>query len=195
MRHLPPHFSEYREPFVGGGSVFIHLRQKFPRVPMWINDLNFDLFCFWKETQRDAEKLAARVREMKTENPNGRVLFETLRAQLHTSMSDLERAARFFILNRISFSGTVDSGGYSQGAFHGRFTDSSIARFVQLGTILRDVKITHNNQRAIAAGLHFRPIAETIRDTLLWDASEGAHTLGLSREREQELLRAWHKQE
>lgn len=51
---------------------------------------------------------------------------------------------------------------------------------------------TVNNHKAIAAGLHFRPIAETIRDTLLWDATEGNHRLGLSFAREQELLRAWH---
>ncbi len=52
---------------------------------------------------------------------------------------------------------------------------------------------TFNNHKAISAGLHFRPITETIRDTLLWDASEGVHKLGLKPEREQELLRAWHE--
>lgn len=149
VQHMPSHFGEYREPFVGGGSVFVHFRQKFPRVPMWINDLNFDLFCFWKETQRDAVRLASRVREIKTENREGRILFETLRAQLYTSLSDFERAARFFVLNRISFSGTVDSGGYSEGAFRGRFTDSSIARLERLGSILHDVKITNCDYGAV----------------------------------------------
>lgn len=52
-----------------------------------------------------------------------------------------------------------------------------------------------NNHQAIAAGLHFRPLAETIRDTLLWDVSAGVRKLGLSAEREQELLHAWHAQE
>lgn len=49
-----------------------------------------------------------------------------------------------------------------------------------------------DNRRAIAAGLHFRPLADTIRDTLLWDAAEGVHRLGLLPEHEAELLRAWH---
>lgn len=48
-----------------------------------------------------------------------------------------------------------------------------------------------NNHKAMAAGLHFRPLAETIRDTLLWDASEGEPKLGLNEIREKELLRAW----
>lgn len=50
--------------------------------------------------------------------------------------------------------------------------------------------------RAIAAGLTFRSLAETIRDTLAWDAAR-AHDAppgaGISREREAELLRGWHE--
>ena len=38
--YIPDSFSEYREPFVGGGSVFIYLKQKFPHFKFWINDLN-----------------------------------------------------------------------------------------------------------------------------------------------------------
>ena len=32
LRYLPPDFSEYREPFVGGGSLFIYLKQKYPHL-------------------------------------------------------------------------------------------------------------------------------------------------------------------
>jgi DNA adenine methylase len=53
------------------------------------------------------------------------------------------------VLNRISFSGTVDSGGYSEGAFRGRFTDSSIRRIVPLGALLEDVKSTHADYREV----------------------------------------------
>lgn len=51
---------------------------------------------------------------------------------------------------------------------------------------------TFNNHKAIAAGLEFRPIVETIRDTLLWDAAEGVHKLGIAPAREAEVLAAWH---
>ncbi len=144
-QQLPEHFSEYREPFVGGGSVFVYLRQLFPDARMWINDLNFDLFCFWRETQRDAQQLAAAIQCVKDETKDGRALFERLRGQVGTPLFDFERAVRFFVLNRISFSGTVDSGGYSEGAFRGRFTDSSIARVRQLGRVLENVKITNQD--------------------------------------------------
>jgi 2'-hydroxyisoflavone reductase len=49
--------------------------------------------------------------------------------------------------------------------------------------------------RAIAAGLTFRPLRETIRDTLDWARSfppDHEWKAGLSREREREVLEAWH---
>ena len=48
-----------------------------------------------------------------------------------------------------------------------------------------------NSGKAIAAGLTFRPIAETIRDTLAWDATQppdAPRPSGLRPERERELL-------
>ncbi|MCB0046209.1 MAG: NAD-dependent epimerase/dehydratase family protein [Caldilineaceae bacterium] len=52
--------------------------------------------------------------------------------------------------------------------------------------------------KAFAAGLTFRPLAETIRDTLAWAQSRPADTpmnAGLTPEREAALLAAWHEQE
>jgi len=37
-------FDEFREPFLGGGSVFIYLKQRFPKKKFWVNDLHFNLF-------------------------------------------------------------------------------------------------------------------------------------------------------
>jgi 2'-hydroxyisoflavone reductase len=48
-----------------------------------------------------------------------------------------------------------------------------------------------NNDKAIAAGLTFRPLAETIKDTLTWDAARSSNIdwrAGLKPERERELL-------
>lgn len=50
--------------------------------------------------------------------------------------------------------------------------------------------------KALAAGLTFRPLAETVRETLAWDATrpEGyAFRFGMDRAREQELLRAYRQ--
>ena len=48
--------------------------------------------------------------------------------------------------------------------------------------------------KAMAAGLHFRPLTETIQDTLTWDATRPiTYSLraGLTPEREQQLLHEW----
>ena len=52
-------------------------------------------------------------------------------------------------------------------------------------------------RRAVAAGLTFRPLSVTARDTITWDATRPAEQrenrrFGMSREREREVLDAWH---
>ncbi len=50
-----------------------------------------------------------------------------------------------------------------------------------------------NVSRAVEAGLTFRPVGETVRDTQAWDAARGTYepAAGLAPEREAELLAAW----
>lgn len=142
--YLPESFSEFREPFVGGGSVFIYLKQKFPDLKIWINDLNRELFLFWHFAQSDLSKLVAEIRYVKKTYKDGRLLFSELTTVDVSNLSNLARAVRFFVLNRITFSGTIESGGLSLESFHKRFTDSSIDRLEKLETILtEDVKITN----------------------------------------------------
>ena len=55
---------------------------------------------------------------------------------------------------------------------------------------------TINVNKAIAAGLTFRPLSDTVRDTIAWDASRPPETIrrnGIKPEREQAWLDAWHK--
>ncbi len=148
-RFLPANFSEYREPFVGGGSLFIRLRQLMPHARVWINDLNFDLYCFWKCAQSDLESLTAEVARVKTVAHDGRKLFQDLTTNYNAELSGMERAVRFFILNRTTFSGTVDAGGYSQKAFESRFTDSSIVRLGELRDVLEGVRVTNLDYREV----------------------------------------------
>ncbi|WP_392478617.1 DNA adenine methylase [Nostoc sp. C110] len=144
VEYLPESFSEFREPFVGGGSVFIYLRQKFPHIKIWINDLNRELFLFWKIAQSDIAQLVKEIRHSKIKYTDGKLLFRDLTSVDVNNLSDLERAVRFFVLNRITFSGTVESGGFSEQAFYKRFTDSSIERLEKLENILSEnVQITN----------------------------------------------------
>ena len=112
-------------------------------LKIWINDLNSELFLFWKVAQSDLQKMVEEIFYIKNSCFDGKKLFKELTSVVVDELSDLERAVRFFVLNRITFSGTVESGGFSNQAFNKRFTVSSIERLEKLDYILTDVKITN----------------------------------------------------
>ena len=122
--------------------MFIYLKCRYPHLKLWINDLNPELFYFWVTVQNDLPELVRRVADIRATYTDGRQLFETLTQQDTETMTAIDRAVRFFVLNRITFSGTVESGGYSQQAFQKRFTPSSIQRLANLDNILDDAVIT-----------------------------------------------------
>ncbi|HEY5005575.1 MAG TPA: hypothetical protein VII61_20605 [Ktedonobacteraceae bacterium] len=52
-------------------------------------------------------------------------------------------------------------------------------------------------KRVLATGLTFRPLAQTVQDTLAWDrqrSEEVQWQAGLSAEDEARFLQAWHQQ-
>jgi DNA adenine methylase len=139
-----PDFDEYREPFVGGGSVFIEAKQQFPDRKFWINDAYFELFKFWQQMQTDVEAMIENVTELKSAFAHGKNLYHFLKDK-RSNTNDLETATAFFTFNRITFSGTTLSGGYSESAFQGRFTTSSIERLKPMQKLLENVEITNLN--------------------------------------------------
>jgi DNA adenine methylase len=143
MPHIPLNITEYREPFVGGGSVFLAVKQLLVnQIKLyWINDLNYDLYCFLTYARDDIKSLVNTVTEIKHKYEDGRELFNHFTRE-DLQLNDFERAVRFFVMNRITFSGTVDSGGYSQQAFTKRFTDSSIDRLEKLSAWLQSTHVT-----------------------------------------------------
>jgi DNA adenine methylase len=141
---FPNDFDEYREPFVGGGSVFFTAKQWFHNKKFRINDLFQDLYIFWKMLRDYPDGVVENVRKLKYSFLEGRRLYDFLTSP-HLS-SEIEKAAEFFTINRITFSGTTLSGGYSNESFQKRFTDSSIDRLEKSSEILsNDVEITGND--------------------------------------------------
>ncbi|MGQ9867119.1 MAG: DNA adenine methylase [Pseudanabaenaceae cyanobacterium] len=149
LRCFPADFAELREPLVGGGSVFLAALGQKPQLSCWINDLNPELYWFWHCVQTDLPALVRRVQQVHRETEDGRALFAKLVAVHPETLSPLERATRFFVLNRITFSGTIESGGYSQASFATRFTASSIARLAALAGWLQQTRITQGDYRVL----------------------------------------------
>lgn len=139
---LFPEFDEYREPFLGGGSIFFAAKQRFPDKRFWINDIDFNIFIFWKILQINPQGLVEKSKFFKEKySENGKELFHYLKKNLSES-DDVAKAAIFFVLNRISFSGMYSVGGYSHSAFEKRFKNAHIEKLFLSTNFLKDVRIT-----------------------------------------------------
>ncbi len=95
-----PHRS-YVEPFVGMGGIF--LRRARPAPVEVINDISGDVVTFFRVAQRHPDALAAELRGMLS----GRDEFDRLRRIDPTTLTDIERAARFLYLQRLTFGGKI----------------------------------------------------------------------------------------
>ena len=86
--------------------------------------------------------MSAKRVQMNSNYPDGKELHRFLLNNID-SIDSIHKAAAFFIFNRITFSGTTESGGFSNAAFHKRFTESSIERVKSLSRILENTKISN----------------------------------------------------
>lgn len=144
---------EFREPFLGGGSVLLYAISEHLAQSYWGNDANELLMDFWRQVQEDAEALCTKVEELKEPYDGPRhkssiwtAFRDEYTKKLNALPSDrLHRAARFFALNRSTSSGATESGGLTPQAYCERFTDSSIERLRQLHQQLAGIRFTCEN--------------------------------------------------
>jgi DNA adenine methylase len=105
-----PH-DEYREPFVGGGSVFFAKKKS---KTTWINDLDTDLISTYKiiQNEESSKRLILRV-EIETASKERHAEIKCINA---TSEEDI--AFKTYYLNRTSYSGIINkpAWGYAVGA-------------------------------------------------------------------------------
>ena len=135
---IPNDIKEYREPFLGGASLLIASLQKFNGNDMrfWGNDINEELSVFWVVLQLFPDKFIHRVNEACI----GKLVWEPKKFYhfwCNKREDFIDRAVRFFILNRITFSGTIESGGFSEESLNKRFTISSVERLKEASSLLR----------------------------------------------------------
>jgi len=122
MAHLPEGTNELCSSFLGGGSFELACTKKGIRVHGY--DAFNPLVDYWQCLLEDNIRLA---REVSKYYPLSKDHFYNLQSNINHP-DKYERASRFYVLNRSSFSGSTLSGGMSPG--HPRFTESSINRIV-----------------------------------------------------------------
>ncbi len=140
-------YKEYREPFLGGGSVAIHITKKYPHLDIWVNDLYEPLYNFWRVLQDDGYELYKRLQELKSRYPDpgsAKGLFLEAKELVNDySISPLHRACSFYVINKCSFSGLTESSSFSKQASDNNFSMRGIEKLQGYTQIIKDWKITN----------------------------------------------------
>ena len=140
-------YREFREPFLGGGSVAIYLTKMYPSLSIWVNDLYEPLVNFWKEIQHSGEELYTTLSDLKLKHPNpdsAKGLFLESKEIINSQdKSKLERAVAFYVVNKCSFSGLTESSSFSAQASDSNFSMRGIEKLTGYQEIIQDWKITN----------------------------------------------------
>jgi len=148
----PKIISEYREPFIGGGSIAIDITKSNPDIPVWINDLYVPLYNFWVQLRDRGEELSERVREEKQNTldegdkekvtASAKELFNKYKEEIDT-YDDFEKAVAFFIINKCSYSGLTENSTFSPTASNSNFSLVGADKLKEYSDLIQHWKITN----------------------------------------------------
>ena len=133
-------YIEYREPFLGGGSVALYITKKYPHLKITVNDLYEPLINFWTQLQQFGDDLAEKIRNYKSTHPDpesAKELFLECKNRINDKSLDcIERAAAFYIVNKCSFSGLTESSSFSKQASISNFSMRGIEKLTGYSEII-----------------------------------------------------------
>ena len=138
---------EYREPFLGGGSVAIAITKQYPDIDIWVNDLYEPLYNFWVELRDNGDYLHEQLKELKSKHPDqgsAKGLFlDSKEIVTDENQEDKDRAVAFYIINKCSFSGLTESSSFSPQASDSNFSMRGIEKLPDYSTLITNWKITN----------------------------------------------------
>ncbi len=185
LEKMPDGIKDWREPFFGGGSVTIGFLQSTKSKDcerFVVGDLYPEVYCFWQgiKTAPEAviEQVYAYMNQCMPHKAEGGAIFLATRdkddpvvAQAiaegkafwdwgknvdMNSLSLVERAARFFIVNRTSFSGMGDAGSMTNDQLF-EFNPSDIEKARELSNLLSRVEILNASFEVTMQGVDNNP--------------------------------------
>tara|TARA_B100001250_G_scaffold232309_1_gene199458 strand:+ start:120 stop:962 length:843 start_codon:yes stop_codon:yes gene_type:complete len=157
-QHFPDlkSYKEYREPFVGGGSVALYITKMFPHLTIWVNDLYEPLYNFWKELQHDGQELQDLIWSLKNKYPDrdtAKELFITAKEEINNeAISNRDRAAYFYVANKCSFSGLTEASSFSPQASESNFSFRGIEKLSEYGKLIENWIITSHSYERLFTG-------------------------------------------
>jgi len=140
-------YTEFREPFIGGGSVAIYVTKQYPSLKIWVNDLYEPLVNFWQQLQMFGSVMSDGLTQLKSTcdtTDKARQLFLISKEKINDrETSDLERAIAFYVVNKCSFSGLTESSSFSEQASVSNFSMRGIEKLPGYSKIIENWRITN----------------------------------------------------
>ena len=150
-------YVEFREPFLGGGSVALYISKMYPELSIWVNDLYEPLVNFWQNIQDDGQNLQDMIWGLKNKYPDrdtARELFNNAKEKINDEeLSSRERAAYFYIVNKCSFSGLTEASSFSKQASDSNFSVRGIEKLSGYQSIIKHWKITNYSYEFLLSGV------------------------------------------
>ena len=138
-------YVEFREPFLGGGSVALHISKQYPHLKITVNDLYEPLVNFWQNLQMFGVELKDQLLELKSthnEPVSARELFNSSKESINSrDCSPIDRAVAFYIVNKCSFSGLTESSSFSPQASNSNFSIRGIEKLPGYSEIISNWNI------------------------------------------------------
>ena len=148
-------YKEYREPFLGGGSVALEVTKRYPRLDITVNDLYEPLYNFWRELQLHGNEITdilIQLKQRHCDHTSAKQLFLEAKDYLSGSQTtvqfppyseDIWRAVSFYVVNKCSFSGLTESSSFSKQASDQNFSLAGIERLRDYQKLIGNWKITN----------------------------------------------------
>lgn len=178
---FPDGIEDWREPFLGGGSVsigFLQSEKAKDCKKFIVGDLYSEIWAFWVGIQRDPARVESHMKEyfysfcpthdtvaaMEPGDEDYQALYElaieegrkfwdwTQKDDTIKGMDLYQRAARFFLVNRVSFSSLSDSGSLSKNRFI-QFNPRMFDRAYEVSKVIQRLEILNAPFQETMAGV------------------------------------------
>ena len=142
-------YTDYHEPFLGGGSVALEITKRYPHLNIWVNDLYEPLYNFWRVLQDSSEELTSVLTDLKmrhNDQASARLLFGESKEYLCQPIKRtnvIQRAVSFYVVNKCSFSGLTESSSFSKQASDSNFSMNGIEKLPGYAELIKNWKFSN----------------------------------------------------
>ena len=125
----------------------LYVTQTYPNADVWVNDLYYPLYAFWRTLRDHGQQLCDDLRELKTELGESedahRIAFDNAKDKLNNDL--YESGFNFYVANKCSFSGLTANSSFSKQASRANFTFRGIDKLPALGELIQGWRITNQS--------------------------------------------------